>query len=322
MAAGELEKYVCRGAPPSSAAAADPDDDDANGDDANGGAAAASEARPAAPRRARAARASGGGDDGEAASSPPTAARVAPTSCGSVRRVGASGRAWVACELTSIERLLAAVRQRSHRQLHALFAGHVYVGRVDSSYVLLPPYQAVRRAHRRGSLARLLLPAGAPPLGQPRRAAAVDPAPIEQLCLLALATPQSGWREADGDRGALARKAAGLLVETSEMLAEYLSLEIDGDGRLVSLPQLVDGYVPPLNVLPNFVWRLATKVDWTAEQPCFDGLATELAAFYRVARAGRPPTPPRAPRRRRRRRRDGRASAESEAFTVLVRCPR
>ena len=50
--------------------------------------------------------------------------------------------------------------------------------------------------------------------------------------------------------------------------------------------QLVPGYVPPLCGLPLFVLRLATRVDWTAEQPCFESLARELAVFYRVAQLG------------------------------------
>ena len=65
------------------------------------------------------------------------------------------------------------------------------------------------------------------------------------------------------------------------MLEEYVALRIE-DGGLCSLPQLVDGYVPPMLGLPLFVWRLATQVDWSQEQPCFEGITRQLAAFYRV----------------------------------------
>ena len=65
------------------------------------------------------------------------------------------------------------------------------------------------------------------------------------------------------------------------MLEEYVALRIE-DGGLCSLPQLVDGYVPPMLCLPLFVWRLATQVDWSQEQPCFEGITRQLAAFYRV----------------------------------------
>lgn len=82
-----------------------------------------------------------------------------------------------------------------------------------------------------------------------------------------------------------AAQAAALLDSKAEMLLEYLSVEIF-DGQLCALPQLVDGYVPPLNGLPAFVRRLVHEVDWTAEQPCFDGLAKQLATLYRVDEVG------------------------------------
>ena len=44
----------------------------------------------------------------------------------------------------------------------------------------------------------------------------------------------------------------------------------------------MDGYVPPLLGLPLFVWRLATQVDWAQEQQCFEGIARQLARFYRL----------------------------------------
>jgi len=39
-------------------------------------------------------------------------------------------------------------------------------------------------------------------------------------------------------------------------------------------------YVPPLARLPLFLLRLATDVEWGAEQRCFDTLTQELADLY------------------------------------------
>ena len=50
--------------------------------------------------------------------------------------------------------------------------------------------------------------------------------------------------------------------------------------------QLIDGYVPLLNALPLLVLRLASSVDWSAEAPCFESLARELAAFFRLVDVG------------------------------------
>ena len=56
---------------------------------------------------------------------------------------------------------------------------------------------------------------------------------------------------------------------------------------LTSLPLLLEGHEPPLGsqsvapgALPIFLLRLVRGVDWKHEQPCFEGIATEIARFY------------------------------------------
>lgn len=64
----------------------------------------------------------------------------------------------------------------------------------------------------------------------------------------------------------------------------------DGDVVLTSLPLLLEGHEPPLGprsvapgALPLFLLRLVRGVDWKNEQPCFEGIAAELARFYASA---------------------------------------
>jgi DNA mismatch repair protein MLH1 len=49
---------------------------------------------------------------------------------------------------------------------------------------------------------------------------------------------------------------------------------------ITGLPVLLDGHVPQPHALPLFLIRLATEVDWSEEQPCFNGICRELASFY------------------------------------------
>lgn len=123
-----------------------------------------------------------------------------------------------------------------------------------------------------------------------------SPIPIVDLYLLALETePGDGTSDADGSgtpalgdaAAAAAARVVALLEEKAEMLSEYVSVEV-AEGCLRALPQLIDGYVPPLNGLPAFIRRLAESVDWTSEQPCFEGIAKELARLYRLDRVGEP----------------------------------
>ena len=68
------------------------------------------------------------------------------------------------------------------------------------------------------------------------------------------------------------------------MLDDYFCLEIDEEGNLLSIPQLLDGYIPYFGGLPIFLLRLATEVDWEDEEGCFDNVAEELARVSISAR--------------------------------------
>lgn len=75
-----------------------------------------------------------------------------------------------------------------------------------------------------------------------------------------------------------------VLSSMSEMLVEYFSIEIihtdTPDPKLRSIPLLLKGYVPPLDKLPLFLYRLGTKVDWEDEKICLDGILKQIALFY------------------------------------------
>jgi hypothetical protein len=64
------------------------------------------------------------------------------------------------------------------------------------------------------------------------------------------------------------------------MLAEYFQIRFDAEGNVTALPQLIPGYVPAMQLLPMFLLRLTTEVDWSAEAPCLNGICREVAAFY------------------------------------------
>lgn len=73
-------------------------------------------------------------------------------------------------------------------------------------------------------------------------------------------------------------KDVAVMVETllkakAELLMDCVGLEIDERGRLLSLPAVIDHYVPDMDRLPGFVLRLALDVDWSDEKPCFATLA-------------------------------------------------
>ena len=290
MAAGELDKYIHRpsadaSAIPSSAPTAAP-------------APAAEVGRGKRRREEHAAASSStaalsvgspsGDEDGVSSAAPPTGSLAVPQwSSGSQRSVPRANepREWVPCQLTSVQNLLRRVTAQLSRGLQALFAQHTYVGVADRRYVLLQHltklyvvhigvasqafcYQQVLRGWGNHAAIRLAVPV-----------------PLVELYLIACAPEvDHGVGAPEVDR-ASAADAVACLEEKAEMLLEYLSIEIV-DGCLCALPQLVEGYVPPLNGLPRLVHGLVHAVDWTTEQPCFDGLARQLAMLYRVDHVG------------------------------------
>lgn len=72
-------------------------------------------------------------------------------------------------------------------------------------------------------------------------------------------------------------------VEMKNMYQEYFNIIIDSndpqDPQLVGVPLLVNRYVPSMNKLPLFLFRLATKIEYTDEGKCLAGIIREVALF-------------------------------------------
>ncbi|PRP82276.1 hypothetical protein PROFUN_06288 [Planoprotostelium fungivorum] len=64
-----------------------------------------------------------------------------------------------------------------------------------------------------------------------------------------------------------------------DMLSEYFSIEIDEEGILKRLPQIVPGHTPPFDLLPAFIYSLCLDVDWTEELRCIDSLTRVIAEW-------------------------------------------
>lgn len=64
-----------------------------------------------------------------------------------------------------------------------------------------------------------------------------------------------------------------LLLEKALMLRACFGLSINDKAQICSCPQLIEGFVPDLDYLPQLVLSLARDVDWDTEQECFEGVA-------------------------------------------------
>ena len=83
----------------------------------------------------------------------------------------------------------------------------------------------------------------------------------------------SVMQDMDGSKEEVAPLIQQLLQDKAVLLQECFGIQVDAEGHLAALPQLIEGHCPDLDRLPHFVLQLARDVDWEDEKQCFKGLA-------------------------------------------------
>ncbi|XP_066208043.1 DNA mismatch repair protein Mlh1 isoform X1 [Saccopteryx leptura] len=184
--------------------------------------------------------------------------------------------------LTSVLSLREEISERGHETLREMLHNHSFVGCVNPQWALAQhqtKLYLLSTTRLSEELFYQILIYDFANFGVLRLS---EPAPLFDLAMLALDSPESGWTEEDGPKEELAEYIVEFLKKKNEMLADYFSLEISEEGNLVGLPLLIDNYVPPLEGLPIFILRLATEVNWDEEKECFESLSKECAMFYSI----------------------------------------
>nr|KAF6475233.1 mutL-like protein 1 [Rousettus aegyptiacus] len=185
--------------------------------------------------------------------------------------------------LTSVLTLQEEINERGHESLREMLHNHSFVGCVNPQWALAQhqtKLYLLNTTKLSEELFYQILIYDFANFGVLRLS---EPAPLFDLAMLALDSPESGWTEEDGPKEGLAEYIVEFLKKKTEMLADYFSLEIDEqEGNLIGLPLLIDNYVPPLEGLPIFILRLATEVNWDEEKECFESLSKECALFYSI----------------------------------------
>ena len=191
-----------------------------------------------------------------------------------------SRRQGCATNLASVLDLRAAVQARAHKALSAIIADHVYVGCVDDRFSLIQSGTRLYVVDMPAFTREAFYQAAVLGFGAFSPINLNPPFPALQLLRCVLDSPEAGWRPADGSKDDVAAFAAALLQQHAAMLQEYFCIRIDSEGNVAALPQLIPGFVPAMQLLPMFLLRLTTEVDWSVEAPCLNGICKQLAAFY------------------------------------------
>ncbi|XP_077347872.1 DNA mismatch repair protein Mlh1 isoform X2 [Lithobates pipiens] len=181
--------------------------------------------------------------------------------------------------LTSVLSLQKEIEDRAQKNLQEMLRNHSFVGCVSPQWALAQ-YQTKLYLLNTTKLSReLFYQILIYDFGNFGIMKLSESAPIYDLAMLALDSPESGWTEEDGPKEGLAEYIVQFLQKKSEMLKDYFSLEIE-DGNITGLPLLLDNYIPPLEGLPMFILRLATEINWDDEKECFESFSKECSMFF------------------------------------------
>ncbi|XP_048060455.1 DNA mismatch repair protein Mlh1 [Megalobrama amblycephala] len=185
-------------------------------------------------------------------------------------------------KLTSIKELREEIEQQTHKGLQELLQNHSFVGSVSPQWTLVQHQTKLYLLNTTKLSQELFYQILIYDFGNFGVLRLSNPAPLYDLAMLALDSEESGWTDEDGPKEGLAQYIVDFLKQKTEMLEEYFSLEIDGEGNLTGLPMLLDNYTPAMEGLPMFILRLATEVNWDREKDCFHDFSIECSHFYSI----------------------------------------
>ncbi|XP_005096287.1 DNA mismatch repair protein Mlh1 [Aplysia californica] len=193
-------------------------------------------------------------------------------------------------KLTSVAQLRQEIRDNASEGMRELLQNHTFVGCVSESHALVQHSTKLYLVNTTTLSKELFYQLLLEDFGNFGVLRLSEAAPVRDLVLLALSCDSSGWTPADGPKEDMADYVVQFLVSKASMLQDYFSLEIDENGDLLTLPMLLDQYVPPLDNLPMYILRLATEVNWDSEKECFDTFCQETAQFYAFKKSQLNPT--------------------------------
>ncbi|XP_033324905.2 DNA mismatch repair ATPase Mlh1 isoform X1 [Megalopta genalis] len=183
-------------------------------------------------------------------------------------------------KLTSVLRLRKEVEDELHEGLKQILSDLIFVGCIDEHFALIQSGVNLYLSNTKKLAEELFYEIMLYDFANYGVIKFSDPIPLYDLAMLGLESSEAGWTEEDGKKEDLATSVKELLLEKADMLKEYFSVVIDKKGNLKSLPVLLEKYFPYEAGLPLYILRLATEVEWSAEQSCFKTFCRETAMYY------------------------------------------
>ncbi|KAF8755504.1 DNA mismatch repair protein MutL [Rhizoctonia solani] len=174
------------------------------------------------------------------------------------------------CFLTSILELRQQIQDDKHSRLTDILHNSKFVGMVDfaSTRSLFQHELKLYLINHSAVAEELFYQLGLRQFGNFSHLKLSPPPSLHELVHLAVED------DLDIQKAGLDPKKIG------DMLEEYFGIQISEDGLVQSLPLLLPGYTPNIDLLPVFLMHLGPRVDWNSEKSCFDTLFREIARFH------------------------------------------
>ncbi|XP_050421498.1 DNA mismatch repair protein Mlh1 [Adelges cooleyi] len=184
-------------------------------------------------------------------------------------------------KLTSVLTLRKEVENQSSETLQRIFQNHKYVGVASPTWTLFQYDTELYICNSNNVLQEMFYQITLYEFGNFGVIKFSNPLSLYELIKLGLEQPESEYQSGeDKPKEDLARDATEIIMSRALMLNDYFSIEIDDDENILSLPLLLEGYLPDLDGLPLYLLRLASEVDWSNEKECFRTFCRETARFY------------------------------------------
>ncbi|CEL63269.1 DNA mismatch repair protein Mlh1 OS=Mus musculus GN=Mlh1 PE=2 SV=2 [Rhizoctonia solani AG-1 IB] len=185
------------------------------------------------------------------------------------------------CFLTSVLELRQQIQDDKHSRLTDILRNSKFVGMVDvtSTRSLFQHELKLYLVNHSAVAEELFYQLGLRQFGNFSTLKLSPPPPLHELVHLAV-NDDIDIQKAGLDPEKIGDKIIRILTNRREMLEEYFGIQISEDGLVQSLPLLLPGYTPNIDLLPVFLMHLGPRVDWKSEKNCFDTVFREIARFY------------------------------------------
>lgn len=195
------------------------------------------------------------------------------------------------CSFDSVRELLMHLKVHRSSKLKEILSQSTFVGAVDRCRSLVQFKTSLLMIDHEYLLNHLFYQLTLRQFGVMGRLQLATPVPIKNFVLIAInavedmkdssvASSSSISAMDMEERKTMAETVQELLIEKSAMLDDYFAIKISEDGQLHYLPLLLPNYTPEPSLLPYFLLRLATEIDWDGEKQCFNSIAGTIAWYY------------------------------------------